>query len=309
MDAFVVVTSTRAPVEGASSHPTRILSWNADGLVCRAEKGDLEGFYKAVEEHKCDCVMIQEVRAKPADRGVVRTIQKRLKEFRMWESLHPSKRYSGVVTFLKDTVVDPQRVFYSFHDGSWSGAHHPEGRVIAMEFDSLFVLNTYTPNSGNKHERRVVWDEGITRALAATSLPIVYGGDLNIAPNEIDVSDPARFKGVPGFLPAEQDRFRTLLRDSGLVDAVHRLRKKKAEEQGKDVEAIYTWRGWNPRGRLAGGGMRLDHFLTSPQIPVDSATPVGTSRSSFFGSDHCPVLCVLRPVPAAGSKRKRQDGD
>lgn len=66
------------------------------------------------------------------------------------------------------------------------GKHEPDGRVILAEFETLILLNTYSPNNGwkdedNSFKRRRKWDKRILEFVQKTSeKPLIWCGDLNV---------------------------------------------------------------------------------------------------------------------------------
>lgn len=73
-----------------------------------------------------------------------------------------------------------------FHLIISAGKHEPDGRVILAEFETLILLNTYSPNNGWKDEdssfkRRRKWDKRILEFVQNSSnKPLIWCGDLNV---------------------------------------------------------------------------------------------------------------------------------
>ena len=136
-------------------------------------------------------------------------------------------------------------------------------------------------------------------------------------------ADSSRGKGdigIPGFTPNERKRFEQTLKESCLKDVWRELHPKGVNSSklpylgrngGTDeVEqwnrANYTWRGTQGRnqaiGRYQGKGQRIDYFLISDnegtsmqQVVSCDILGYGEAREGFFcGSDHCPVVLVLK---------------
>jgi exodeoxyribonuclease-3 len=118
---------------------------------------------------------------------------------------------------------------------------------------------------------------------------LVMAGDFNIAPEEIDVHDPERWRGKVLFSEPEHQRLRALM-DWGLTD-LHRV---FAGDEG-----IYSW--WDYRfGAFARGwGLRIDLVLGTRSV-VEGLQSVEVDReerkkSSGEGSpsDHAPVIAMI----------------
>ena len=106
-------------------------------------------------------------------------------------------------------------------------------------------------------------------------------GDLNVAHQEIDLTNSKANRKNAGFLPEEREWFTALLNE-GFADAF-----RVFESSG----GHYTW--WSPiKGvRERNIGWRLDYILVDKRI-------IGSLKTCFhsaqqIGSDHCPVTAVL----------------
>ena len=201
--------------------------------------------------------------------------------------------------------------------------HDGEGRIIMAEYATLMVLHTYTPNNGDAlNGSRREWDVRIREWFGSSAVqngkPVIYCGDLNVAPFPIDLTSPSKFArpsagfgipkfkekmepedrpddiGQPGCTPAEQNRFAQLLENGKLVDA-YRAKNPPAAGAGLDdalpkeehKEHTFTWRG-PESGPYYKEGMRIDHFLCSEALMprVETVTIEGKGLScaddSFF---------------------------
>ncbi|NWH74933.1 APEX1 lyase, partial [Piaya cayana] len=137
-----------------------------------------------------------------------------------WASPHDRPGYSGVGLLAR---VQPLRVTY----GIGEEEHDGEGRVVAAEFPSLFVVSAYVPNSGRGLGRlpyRRRWDAAFRRFLARLDArkPVALAGDLNVAHGELDLRHPARNRRSAGFTDEEREGFGALL-DDGFLDSFRHL--------------------------------------------------------------------------------------
>ncbi|GBG30656.1 DNA-apurinic or apyrimidinic site lyase [Hondaea fermentalgiana] len=241
------------------------------------------------------------------------------------------RRYAGTAMFVRKSGPRPVRIWFGLPDPETMEKvpHNEDGRIILLEWKSIMTLHTYTPNNGwtvESFARRRTWDEKLTRWLRAMHnhkerKPIIYMGDMNVAPEDCDVSDPDWFNaqgdppasgdpadiGQAGCTNNEQLRFKHMAEEGNLTDAFRYLEVKSAITRPTEVDApIYTWRGHpgidRPEaGRFYKKGMRIDHFLVSRSLleRVRRADICGRGLSaqdpSFLGSDHCPILLELLP--------------
>ena len=122
----------------------------------------------------------------------------------------------------------------------------------------------------------------IVRQQHALGQKVILTGDMNVAPEEIDLARPRDNRMSPGFTDAEREDFRLYL-EAGLVDIL-RMRNP-------GVPGLYTW--WTARGgaREKNVGWRIDNFLVSREL----AARVRDARihADVLGSDHCPVSLDL----------------
>lgn len=143
------------------------------------------------------------------------------------------------------------------------------GRIIVFELNSgsknldskITVVGTYVPNSGVKDEpdkfkyRTEIWDPTLYTYLNVLKQqgPVLWLGDLNIAPQEIDVSHPKRMVKMAGFRPKERENFNAFI-NTGWIDTW-----RYDHPNGRE----YTWLSYRPR---EGYGMRLDHVIVSEDL-------------------------------------------
>lgn len=352
--------------ESAAPEPRTLMTWNCNGLTCRAQSAQQVAELQAMLwANQPDVVAIQEVRmpasapkgakkgdGQPRSRTVPNTNtptgrkdaemvgkllrSKELANYEVFYSLADWK-YAGSALLVR-RPCRPMRVRYSLKEGAPQGQHHTDGRVIFAEFETFDLLATYSPNNGwtpSSFERRRQWDAQVTEFLRRRregGRAVVYVGDLNVAPEDIDLSHPEFFRtrapeengrgggprpapaenpddrGQPGCTNNERRRFFLMLDQGGLVDA---YRCKAGSEFNMEQAAFaagphFSWRGSRgsdiaERGRYYGKGMRIDHLLVSEELMARVADAQilgrGPEAKGFLGSDHCPMLLTLLPSP------------
>ena len=192
-----------------------------------------------------------------------------------WNSAE-KKGYSGTAIF---TRVQPRSVNY----GIGIAEHDTEGRVITLGFSDFYFVNVYTPNSRRKLERldyRMTWENAFREYLEKLDAvkPVIICGDLNVAHNEIDLSNPSSNRHNAGFTNEERGKFSELL-NAGFTDTFRYLYPDKTN--------AYTWWSNFQNSRERNIGWRIDYFLASNRIAEKISA--ATIESQIFGSDHCPV--------------------
>lgn len=158
----------------------------------------------------------------------------------------------------------------------------------------LRIHTCYAPN-GRKvgtrpHEIKLAWFAlyaawlGIDRAEHPEQL---VAGDLNIAPLDIDIWEPARYRKRNLTSPRERAAFDALLDGGELLDVVR-------DRFGEDH--VYTW--WNRRSDFyeTDRGWRLDHVLATPATAA-RITELWVDRSERGrpgSTDHAPIVADVR---------------
>lgn len=283
----------------------RIATWNVNSL--KARQVAVENWLARAAP---DILLIQETKLTDADAPVM--------AFTMagYQLVHHGEgRWNGVAIAARNglTVSD---VVTNFGDGpvrdsgpGGAGAEvtgeddfdpFDEARMVAATIDAIRVVSLYAPNGrvvGSPfYAGKLAWFERLARWIRETTTPddaVVIGGDLNVAPTDLDVWDPAAVHGGTHVSEPERAAFRALL-ESGLIDAYRAQRS----ERGR-----FTW--WDYRAGMfhKNLGMRIDHLLVSAPV---AARVVGAEidRDARKGppvpSDHAPLLIDLdepgRPI-------------
>ena len=116
----------------------------------------------------------------------------------------------------------------------------------------------------------------------ATGDEVILVGDMNVAPEELDLAWPKDNTKSPGFTPEEREDFKLYL-EAGLGDV---LRERHPGEPG-----LYTW--WTARGgaRERNVGWRIDLFLASR--PLLARVTDARIHADVLGSDHCHISLEL----------------
>jgi exodeoxyribonuclease-3 len=165
-----------------------------------------------------------------------------------------------------------------------------EARMISAECGALRVVSVYAPNGrlvdSPFYEAKLVWFRRLSQWLEKTmgsGIPIVVGGDLNVAPEDIDVWDPQACHGGTHVSERERQAFAALIR-GGLVDA-YRLRHPEADR--------YTWWDYRAGNFHKNFGMRIDHLLIASSLAprVQWAEIDREARKGKpLPSDHAPLV-------------------
>lgn len=191
------------------------------------------------------------------------------------------KTYNGVALLARQPLEDVEYGIAGFDD--------PQRRVIAATVGGVRVVNVYVPNGqavgSDKYAYKLDWLRRL-RKYVADSLArhplFAIIGDYNIAPEDRDVHDPAKWEGSVHVSPPEREALGELMA-LGLADAFRLF------EQPPDT---YSWWDYRMGGFRRNHGLRIDLVLASEALArrcigchVDRAP-----RAWERPSDHAPVV-------------------
>ena len=170
-----------------------------------------------------------------------------------------------------------------------------EPRAIAASINGCRIHTAYAPN-GRKvgtrpHQIKLAWFALYAAWLEAERDhfdDLVVLADLNIAPTDLDVWEPARYRKRNLTSPPERAAFQELLADGALVDVV---RERVGDER------VFTW--WNRRSDFyeTDRGWRLDHILATAGLAarVSDLLVDRAERGRPSSADHAPLLVEFTP--------------
>jgi len=181
----------------------------------------------------------------------------------------------------------PQEVSFGFDDGG----PPDEDRLIREVVSGIPVVNTYVPQGQKPDSPMFPYKlEWFQRLLAffqrhySPQEPLIWCGDLNVAPEEMDVHNPKRLLGHVCFRPEVWEAFEKV-KTWGLVDV---FRKHHPREPGE-----YTFFDYRvPKAVERGLGWRVDHILATPPL-ADRSTDCWIDiepRLATKPSDHTPLV-------------------
>lgn len=192
---------------------------------------------------------------------------------------HGRDHWNGVAIISKVGVENVRRGF-----PGRQRAPFDEARLISATCAGVDVHSLYAPNGRELDDPhylfKLVWLERLRGALDP-SMPTVAAGDFNVAPTDLDIYDPKRWKRRTHASLQEREAIQSLL-DCGLRDVT------REHHPGPDV---YTWWGYRPGMFESNRGLRIDLALCSGDIS-DLVTNVSIDRAERAGSrpsDHTPV--------------------
>lgn len=148
----------------------------------------------------------------------------------------------------------------------------------------------YVPNgrevASDHYAYKLTWLDALRAAVATGPDDVALCGDINIAPADADVFDPAAYVGHTHVTPPERDAVAAF----GLVDV---LRERWPDER---VFSYWDYRAGMFHQNL---GMRIDLVLATPNVAgrVAAAWIDRQARKGTGPSDHAPVIVDLDEAP------------
>ncbi|ADV94908.1 MULTISPECIES: exodeoxyribonuclease III [Bacillus] len=249
----------------------KLISWNVNGLRAVMRKMD---FLSYLKEEDADIICLQETKIQDGQ------VDLQPEGYHVYWNYAVKKGYSGTAVFSKQ---EPLQVIY----GIGVEEHDQEGRVITLEFENVFVMTVYTPNSRRGLERidyRMQWEEALLSYILELDQkkPVILCGDLNVAHQEIDLKNPKANRNNAGFSDQEREAFTRFL-EAGFVDSFRHVYP--------DLEGAYSWWSYRAGARDRNIGWRIDYFVVSESLKeqIEDAS----ISADVMGSDHCPVELII----------------
>lgn len=199
-------------------------------------------------------------------------------------SFRGAKQYNGVAVA---SLRKPEEVFFGFNDGGPAD----EERLIRCIFPQAIVLNTYVPQGRDRDSTqfayKLEWFQRLRALMEQSGSPesaMIWCGDLNVAPENIDVHDPRRLLGHVCFNPEVWEAFKSV-QSWGLTDI---FRKHHPGQPNQ-----YTFFDYRVADSVARGlGWRIDHILATQSLAEKSisCTIDLKPRQEQKPSDHTVLL-------------------
>jgi exodeoxyribonuclease-3 len=171
-----------------------------------------------------------------------------------------------------------------------SADHQP--RYIEAAVQGVLITSIYLPNGnpqpGPKFNYKLAWLErliGHAAELMASGAPVVLAGDYNVVPTTQDIYPTRSLDNNALIQPESRQAFARLLAQ-GWTDAMRKLHPDGP---------LWTFWDYKFERWQKDKGMRLDHFLLSPNLSVrlvDSGVD-RWARGQENASDHAPTWIML----------------
>jgi|GEM_PF-397 len=198
-------------------------------------------------------------------------------------AIHGMRAYNGVAILSRTPITDVRI-------GLQDGVDDPQARLIAGTVQGVRVLSAYFPNGetvgSDKWVYKLAWMARLERYLAAHHAPdepLALCGDFNVATDDGDVGNPARW-AESVLCHREARAALARIGDRGLVDLFRRRHP---------AGGVWSWWDYQGQGFDKDDGLRIDHIWTTAPLAgrLVAAAVDRYERSGKGASDHAP-LCV-----------------
>jgi exodeoxyribonuclease-3 len=256
----------------------RVATWNVNSAKQRVPR-----LLPWLDERRPDVVCLQET--KLTDEAFDELLGEELASRDYEVARHGEAQWNGVAILSR---VGLEAATVGFPGAP--GFPHAEARAISASCGGIRVHCLYVPNGrtpDSEHYRyKLAWLAALRASVHGGRDATLLCGDMNIAPSDIDVFDPAAFVGQTHVTAPE----RAALCELGLHDV---LRERWPTER------VFTY--WDYRAGMFHRdlGMRIDLVLASDAVSarVRAAWVDRQARKGSKPSDHAPVIVDLDEAP------------
>ena len=259
----------------------RIATWNVNSVKQRVPR-----LLPWLDQRRPDVVCLQET--KLGDAAFDQLLGEELRGRGYELALHGEVQWNGVAILSKvglDDVVPGL-------PGA-PGFPHTEARALSATCDGIRVHTVYVPNGrvpdSDHYRYKLAWLAALRDELAAGPQAAIVCGDMNIAPTDADVFDPAAYVGQTHVTLPERAALAEL-EAVGLRDVVR---------DRWPAERVFTY--WDYRAGMFHRdlGMRIDLVLATAPVAdrVRAAWVDRQARKGSGPSDHAPVIVDLDEAP------------
>lgn len=269
-----------------------IFSWNTDSL--KHEKWLKLKSY--ILTHQPDIVCLNETK------GKYERIEKLFLELEDYDYLinsHKPANMHGVAILIKKSIKWSQ-ITIPISCVSRSETKDPDpccGRLLGIRLENIYGLDqvilvvSYVPNSGvdwraplkNLDYRINIWDPALFGALKKLEdiyTNVIWIGDINVAPKEIDVSHPQKLKKHAGFTIEERTSYYSFINVHGWID-IWRYQHPNT--------VAYSFKGYSKNSYK----LRLDNCLITKSLLRNVSESEILPDEKFLESDHNPIRIKL----------------
>ncbi len=259
----------------------RVVTWNVNSVKQRMPR-----LLPWLDQRKPDVLCLQET--KVPDDVFADLLDGPLAERGYAAAVYGESRWNGVAILSRVGLDDVVKGI----DGA-PGFPDPEARAVAATCGGVRIHCLYVPNGrepdSDHYRYKLAWLAALRDVVAAGPGDAIVCGDMNIAPTDADVFDPAAYAGQTHVTEPERGALAEL-QELGLRDVVR--------ERWPD-QRVFTY--WDYRAGMFPKdlGMRIDLVLATSPVAgrVRAAWVDRFARKGTGPSDHAPVIVDLDEAP------------
>jgi exodeoxyribonuclease III len=259
----------------------RVATWNVNSVKQRVPR-----LLPWLDERQPDVVCLQEIKLTPE--AFTELLGGELAARGYEFAAHGQAQWNGVALLSRVGLADVRKGL-----PGEPGFPEPEARAISASCDGIRVHCVYVPNGrepdSDHYRYKLAWLAALKDAVAAGPADALVCGDMNVAPTDADVFDPAAYVGQTHVTPPERAALAGL-QDLGLRDVVR--------DRWPDAR-VFTY--WDYRAGMFHKdlGMRIDLVFASAPVAgrVRAAWVDRKARKGTGPSDHAPVIVDLDDAP------------
>jgi exodeoxyribonuclease III len=257
------------------------VTWNVNSVKQRVER-----LLPWLDQRQPDVVCLQET--KLADAAFMKLLGGPLAERGYEFAAHGEAQWNGVAILSRVGLTD---VVPGLPGGP--GFPHQEARAVSATCGGIRIHSVYVPNGrvpdSDHYVYKLAWLAALKAEVVAGPVDVMVCGDMNIAPADQDVFDPAAYVGQTHVTAPERAALADLLA-AGLHDVVR---------ERWPSERVFSY--WDYRAGMFHQdlGMRIDLLLASSPVArrVAAAWVDREARKGTKPSDHAPVVVDLDTAP------------
>ncbi len=225
----------------------KIATFNANSLRSR-----IDIVKSWLVRHQPDVLCIQETKVQDADFPI-----EHFSQIGYGVVKKGQKAYNGVAIASK---IQPEDIIKGLE-----GTDPQEARFITAKYSDITIINTYVPQGYSrdsfKYQYKLEWfkklRDFLDRSFTPES-PVIWAGDLNVAPESIDVHDPKGLLGHVCFNPEVQGALYHV-KEWGFVDVFRKMHPGEPNQ--------YTFFDYRVRNAVQRKlGWRVDHIMATKSL-------------------------------------------
>ena len=259
----------------------KIVTWNLNSINAR-----IDHLINFIKNDQADIYLVQELKCTDE-----KFPYKEIKNIGYHSYVNGQKAWNGVAIISKNSLQISHYKIPTFIEDENSRFIEAEIKIPSIK-KKIKLINLYLPNGNpidtEKFEYKINWMKKFNEYISynyKNNIPMIIGGDFNVIPTDDDVYSPENFKNDACTHPLTREQYRILI-NIGLTDVVKNFIGGKTN---------WTFWGYRGGGWQKGNGLRIDHFLTSPDITdlIKSAKIDREPRGWEKPSDHTPVILEI----------------